>query len=574
MLMKRFTSVVLLILSVVFTAMAGIDTSKEYMIKYSDGTYLNVLNHSTHASGAYGGVNLAALDGSSSQIFIFEESGDGYKLRCKDGYYINCYEWNVDANSTVDGSVLYLEPAAGEMEYLIKWYNTYKNGEKYFKVGLADGGSNYYPYGDAPKANAAVWTLVEYQDPALIGAKDVLIAEITAADQLLALTGSNPGEYTAEQTAVLVEPLAVAKGVLENGSTVAADYTDAAAALKAVVDGLALTPNPVVAGTYMIVSACEGFGSTVNVISCYGYDTYHGADVTLAWTQKDENDPLQYWTLEDNNDGTFNIKATYEGSYIANYVGTDALGTTAKAATFKNLPLAQFNITLRGESKPLHCNGWNWGTSAAPLTVWDGVENTASAWKLVKVDAAPEFSHTISVDRTGYATLMLGFNAEIPEGVTVLAVESVENSNLVVKEYTEGVIAANVAVIIKAQEGEYAFTSAADAATITESVLKGSLFKKTIGLQGAGYVLGNDGENAVFAKAAIAGANFVNDANEAYLDIASDVVYYSIGADTTSIDEIAEQVAEDAVFDITGRKVEKISAPGIYIVNGKKVLVK
>ena len=129
---------------------------------------------------------------------------------------------------------------------------------------------------------------------------------------------------------------------------------------------------------------------------------------------------------------------------------------------------------------------------------------------------------------------MLGFNAEIPEGVTVLAVESVENSNLVVKEYTEGVIAANVAVIIKAQEGEYTFTSAADAATITESALKGSLFKKAIGLQGAGYVLGNDGENAVFAKAAIAGANFVNDANEAYLDIAggrrSGCIGYFIGS--------------------------------------------
>ena len=572
--MKRFTSVLLLIVSVVFTAMAGIDTSKEYLIKYSDGTYLNVLNHDTHASGAYGGVNLAALNGSNSQIFIFEESGDGYKLKCKDGYYINCYEWNVDANSTENGSVLYLEPAAGEMEYLIKWYNTYKSSEKYFKVGLADGGSNYFPYGDAPKSNAAVWTLIEYQDPALLGAKDALIAKIVIADQLMALTGSNPGEYTAEQTDALAEPLATAKGVLEGGSTVAADYTDAAVVLGNVIDGLALTPNPVVAGTYMIVSACDGFGSIVNAISCYGYDTYHSADVTLAWTLKNENDPLQYWTLEDNNDGTFNIKAAYEGSYIAGYAGTNSLGAVAKPVTFKNLPLAQFNMTLRGESKPLHCNGWNWGTSAAPLTVWDGAENTASAWKLIKVDTAPEFSYTLAVDGTGYSTLMLGFNAVIPEGVTVLAVESVENSNLVVKEYTEGVIAANVAVIIKAREGEYTFASTADAATITESVLNGSLFKKTIELQGTGYVLGQEGENVVFTKASIAGFGFVNNANEAYLDAASDVAYYSIGADVTGINDVAEQVAEDAVFDITGRKVENISAPGIYIINGKKVLVK
>jgi hypothetical protein len=29
-----------------------------------------------------------------------------------------------------------------------------------------------------------------------------------------------------------------------------------------------------------------------------------------------------------------------------------------------------------------------------------------------------------------------------------------------------------------------------------------------------------------------------------------------------------------AIFDLTGRRVEAITAPGVYIVNGKKVLVK
>jgi hypothetical protein len=28
------------------------------------------------------------------------------------------------------------------------------------------------------------------------------------------------------------------------------------------------------------------------------------------------------------------------------------------------------------------------------------------------------------------------------------------------------------------------------------------------------------------------------------------------------------------VYDLTGRKLEQITAPGVYIVNGKKVLVK
>ena len=145
-------------------------------------------------------------------------------------------------------------------------------------------------------------------------------------------------------------------------------------------------------------------------------------------------------------------------------------------------------------------------------------------------------------------------------------------SNLVVKEYSEGVIAANVAVIIKAQEGEYTFASTADAATITESALNGSLFKKTIELQGTGYVLGQEGENVVFTKASLAGFGFVNNANEAYLDAASDVAYYSIGVDVTGIDDIVEQATEDVIYDIAGRKVTKISSPGIYIINGKKVL--
>ena len=37
---------------------------------------------------------------------------------------------------------------------------------------------------------------------------------------------------------------------------------------------------------------------------------------------------------------------------------------------------------------------------------------------------------------------------------------------------------------------------------------------------------------------------------------------------------VAENNAIKGIFDIQGRKVEEITAPGLYIVNGKKVLVK
>ena len=43
---------------------------------------------------------------------------------------------------------------------------------------------------------------------------------------------------------------------------------------------------------------------------------------------------------------------------------------------------------------------------------------------------------------------------------------------------------------------------------------------------------------------------------------------------TTGINGVDAENGEQAIYDITGRKIEEITAPGIYIVNGRKVLVK
>ena len=42
----------------------------------------------------------------------------------------------------------------------------------------------------------------------------------------------------------------------------------------------------------------------------------------------------------------------------------------------------------------------------------------------------------------------------------------------------------------------------------------------------------------------------------------------------TSIENIAAENGANVIYDLTGRKVNEINAAGIYIVNGKKVLVK
>jgi hypothetical protein len=43
---------------------------------------------------------------------------------------------------------------------------------------------------------------------------------------------------------------------------------------------------------------------------------------------------------------------------------------------------------------------------------------------------------------------------------------------------------------------------------------------------------------------------------------------------STGIEEIEAEGEKKEIYDLTGRKIEKITAPGIYIVNKKKVIVK
>jgi hypothetical protein len=96
---------------------------------------------------------------------------------------------------------------------------------------------------------------------------------------------------------------------------------------------------------------------------------------------------------------------------------------------------------------------------------------------------------------------------------------------------------------------------------------------------GTAYVLGKlDGEVALY-KAKLTDGKFLNNANKAYLVVANanPAAQYSFrfGEGTTGIEQITDNREQSTViYDLTGRRIEAITAPGVYIVGGKKVLVK
>ena len=195
---------------------------------------------------------------------------------------------------------------------------------------------------------------------------------------------------------------------------------------------------------------------------------------------------------------------------------------------------------------------------------------------IYKVDIATVADYVLNVTEAGWATLYLGYNVIIPEDVNCYVIDEIDGA-VVDLNQVEGVLPANTAVIIEAEEGEYTFEITEETATV-ENVMEGTLKNEYITKEA--YVLGIvDGVVGLY-KADMAGGVWLNNANKAYLP-ASAVANKSaefFGFDwegTTGISEVKGENGEvKAIFDLTGRRVEAITAPGIYVVNGKKVLVK
>ena len=189
----------------------------------------------------------------------------------------------------------------------------------------------------------------------------------------------------------------------------------------------------------------------------------------------------------------------------------------------------------------------------------------------------------ISVSDVNWATMYLDYAAYIPEGVNAYTVTGVEEGYVTLTQL-EGVIPANTGVILE-NKGNYTFKMAAkDNASAEGNLLQGSVENSYV--EGAAYVLAKKNDVVGLYKATLnknangeAGdSHFLNNAGKAYLPasaVTSNAAMFSFnrGQGTTSIEDVELTIDNVVIYDITGRRVEKMEK-GIYIVNGKKVFVK
>ena len=178
-----------------------------------------------------------------------------------------------------------------------------------------------------------------------------------------------------------------------------------------------------------------------------------------------------------------------------------------------------------------------------------------------------------------WSSFYAAFPVAIPEGVEAYIV-TVANAGYVTLTQIYNAVPANTGVILKGGSIEATndnYYSGA-VAEVTGNLLQGTMTNTYISEEA--YVLGKvDGVIGLY-KALMTDGLWLNNANKAYLPASAVEGAQNVKSlsfrfpGTTAIENVEVENASNVIYDLTGRRVETISAPGIYIVNGKKVLVK
>lgn len=186
-------------------------------------------------------------------------------------------------------------------------------------------------------------------------------------------------------------------------------------------------------------------------------------------------------------------------------------------------------------------------------------------------------TYTLSVGDAGAATLVLPFEASIPDGVKAYKLTGVNGNKIQTEELT-GKLPANTPVLVNADKGDYEFASTTMASqdiVPQAGLLTGSWLGETVAQDN--YVL--QMQNGQVAFYPVKSDDIVLKPRQAYLTLPVTVLKANkLTIDFSGVTAIKNiesgRTAEDTIYNAAGQRVEKMTAPGLYIKNGKKYIVK
>ncbi|MCR4995458.1 MAG: glycoside hydrolase, partial [Bacteroidales bacterium] len=312
-------------------------------------------------------------------------------------------------------------------------------------------------------------------------------------------------------------------------------------------------------------------GLIVSTESGYGFDKATILDTRVMTIKPSADGASDTYTITAP-DGYFIDSYTIGGAAYTSgtYRFTAADGTTTTGdITSTSTPTNMTVSNVNAQSTTFTFYG-------ASQTNWLGITTfTITLKPTVKLNAVGEAS---------YATLYLPFDVTLADGTKAYYVGQVTDGSAKLTELTEGIPAKTAVVLIN--------SSAATSTTYTQTtgltsvvsedanLLKGTLSSMTLDLSESTpyYSLGKLSDEIGFYKFQNGETTTITlGANKAYLEYSAggDVKGFALDLSgiTDAIRNIEKSTETGEIFDISGRRVTNPTR-GLYIVNGKKVMIK
>ncbi len=198
-------------------------------------------------------------------------------------------------------------------------------------------------------------------------------------------------------------------------------------------------------------------------------------------------------------------------------------------------------------------------------------DDPASYWYLIPAHYVEVPLLSNGNDDASYATAYFPFDVASCEGATMYT-GKVNGENVDLYEATEGV-AANNAIILKGEKGAQKATIFLGEGTGTSEGLSGTNVIKNVAANSV-LTLGRSTDNSKGTAFYTFTGTSIN-ANKTYIENAvSQALKLNFG-ETTGIGSIVtDNDSEGEIYDLSGRRIESVSKGGLYIRNGKKIIVK
>ena len=314
----------------------------------------------------------------------------------------------------------------------------------------------------------------------------------------------------------------------------------------------------------------------VNDLTYYLYDTSNGST-----TEMELNDDLELSITIDNNAGLAKYYVIAP-SFVTSWYGDDDKRWNLMIRPYSDYQTLSFqNITSDQEYAKVYGGGGTNAWYTNHVTAFFDLTVDLSNWTY---SISPYFTRTINAS-AGYATFSSAYNVAIPDGVDAYWGKEVTDGKIVMKKYTKGIPAEVGALLSGSGVVTFTPTTETDEVTAGSNLLKASVTDTE--LTGGStspyyYILGGTSAENV-------GFYYVNTtrnsgAGKAYLATTTALASENANAraawifdeegETTGIAAVkASQKMNGEFFNLAGQRVAQ-PTKGLYIVNGKKVIMK